>query len=106
MAEKELIVLPGLVVAEILAGLSGPESVAAMERLLSGFAEAPPLEWRDYLAAAALFRECRRAGRTVRGLVDCLIAQICIRHRLMLLTSDHDFRAIARCSDLALAVPV
>lgn len=41
-------------------------------------------------AAAELRNKCRRAGVQV-GTIDALIAQLCIRHDLVLLTTDRDF---------------
>jgi hypothetical protein len=34
--------------------------------------------------------------------IDALVAQLCIRHELVLLTTDEDFGHIARHSDLRL----
>lgn len=45
----------------------------------------------DYAAAAALSNACRAAGVQL-GTVDALIAQVCIAHDLVLLTTDSDFR--------------
>jgi hypothetical protein len=42
---------------------------------------------------------CRRAGIQI-GTIDALLAQLCIRHRLTMLTTDHDFEAIAAHSPL------
>jgi predicted nucleic acid-binding protein len=49
----------------------------------------------DYRFAAALYRECRRQGTTIRRLPDCLIAAIAIRNDAELLHDDADFDAIA-----------
>lgn len=45
----------------------------------------------DYVAAAALSNTCRAAGVQL-ATVDSLIAQLCIAHNLVLLTTDSDFR--------------
>jgi predicted nucleic acid-binding protein len=39
------------------------------------------------------------------GTVDALIAQLCIRHDLMLLTTDGDFVSAAKHCDLAVWKP-
>lgn len=49
--------------------------------------------------AANLRNRCRRAGVQL-GTVGALIAQLCIRHDLVLLTMDGDFAAAANHSDL------
>jgi predicted nucleic acid-binding protein len=53
----------------------------------------------DHIEAATLRSSCRRAGIQV-GTIDALIAQLCVRHGLMLLSSDHDFQNIARNTPL------
>jgi len=50
------------------------------------------------VAAAELRNKCRRAGVQV-GTIDALIAQLCIRHDLVLLSTDKDFKlASAHCA--------
>lgn len=58
---------------------------------------------RDYEDAAEVYRACRKAGDSVRGLTDCLIATVAIRAGLAVLHADADFEAIARHTDLAIA---
>lgn len=55
-----------------------------------------------HVRAASLYRGLRRKGVTVRGAVDCVIAQTAIEAAAELLTSDADFGHIARHSPLAL----
>jgi hypothetical protein len=54
-----------------------------------------PLSTETHRDAALLYRRLRRAGVTVRGVVDCVIAQSCIEHQGHLLTLDRDYRKIA-----------
>jgi predicted nucleic acid-binding protein len=49
----------------------------------------------DHVAAADLRNTCRRAGVQV-GTIDALLAQLCIRHDLTLLSTDNDFRLAAQ----------
>ena len=49
---------------------------------------------QDHIDAAELRNQCRRAGVQI-GTIDALLAQICIRHRLTLLTTDKDFVHVA-----------
>jgi predicted nucleic acid-binding protein len=94
----ETIVTTGLVLQELLQGLSGPR---AYDEILVGFSALPFLapERRDCIEAAELRNTCRRRGVQV-GTIDALIAQLCIRHDLTILTTDGDFRGIARHSAL------
>lgn len=66
-------------------------------RSSSGFTALPflPSDRQDYIDAAMLRSTCRRAGVQV-GTVDALLAQLCLRHELTLLTTDHDFLHIAK----------
>ena len=46
-------------------------------------------------AAAEIRNTCRRAGIQV-GTIDALLARLCLRHDLTLLTTDNDFKHAAR----------
>jgi predicted nucleic acid-binding protein len=48
-----------------------------------------------HVAAAQLYRRCRRNGKTPRSSNDCLIAQIAIDNNVQLLHHDRDFDVIA-----------
>jgi len=50
--------------------------------------------------AVDLYRRARRAGRTIRSGVDCLIAACALRHGLIVLHHDRDFPVIATVSAL------
>jgi len=52
--------------------------------------------------AARLYRICRSKGVTIASTVDCLIAQMAIRHGLELLTRDRIFLAISQVAPLRL----
>jgi predicted nucleic acid-binding protein len=54
----------------------------------------------DYPEAAAIYRLARYGGRTVRSLVDCLIAAVAIRMGATLVHCDQDFNVIASCVSL------
>jgi len=60
------------------------------------------LDIEGHATAARLFRRLRHKGVTVRGAVDCIIAQTCIVAGAELLSTDQDFTAIARHSPLRL----
>ena len=49
----------------------------------------------DFDAAARIYRRCRRAGVTPRGLLDCLIAAVAWRSGDSLLSSDADMNQLA-----------
>jgi predicted nucleic acid-binding protein len=56
----------------------------------------------DYEDTAALYRQCRRAGKTLRSLTDCLIAVVAIRAAAELIHANRDFDTIARHAPLRL----
>jgi predicted nucleic acid-binding protein len=49
----------------------------------------------DFDGAVRIYRRCRAAGVTPRGLVDCLIAAVAQRHDAALLAHDADLARIA-----------
>lgn len=89
----ETVVTTGLVLQELLQGFLGPR---AKSQIISRFAALPLLQpdRTDHVAAAALRNLCRRAGLQV-GTIDALLAQLCVRHDLAMLSTDNDFRNIA-----------
>jgi predicted nucleic acid-binding protein len=94
----------GLVLQELLQGFSGPK---ARELILEHFAALPLLvpDRDDYVAAADLRNTCRRAGLQI-GTIDALLARLCIRHELTLLSTDHDFVAVAGLFPLKFWQPI
>ena len=94
LAGGDIVVTTGLVLQELLQGFGGPKARAA---IVERFAALPLLqpEREDHLAAAEIRNGCRRAGVQV-GTVDAVIAQLCIRHDLVLLSTDNDFVLAAK----------
>jgi predicted nucleic acid-binding protein len=83
------IVTTGLILQELLQGFAGPR---ARKDIVQRFAALPLLapDRRDYIDAAELRNRCRRSGVQL-GTIDALLAQLCIRHDLAILTTDGDF---------------
>lgn len=80
----------GLVLQELLQGFSGPKAADAIIERFRSIPLVTP-DRQDHIEAAALRNHCRRSGVRV-GTIDALIAQLCIRHDLALLTTDGDFK--------------
>jgi predicted nucleic acid-binding protein len=91
---SEVVVTTGLILQELLQGFSGPKAQA---QIVERFAALPLLQpdRDDHINAAALRNTCRRAGVQV-GTIDALLAQLCIRHNVTLLTTDQDFTHAAK----------
>lgn len=88
------------VVMEILAGAKDEAALRRLEALTNGLPLLSVNSHRDYHDAAALYRAARRRGRTVRKLVDCLIAAVAIRTDATLVHQDSDFDVIAVAAPL------
>lgn len=56
----------------------------------------------DFDAAVRIYRRCRHAGVTPRGMIDCMIAAVARRHSADLLSYDIDLARVARVIDLEL----
>ncbi len=89
----------GLVLEELLQGFTG---FHARDRIVERFASLPYLvpDRTDYIAAAELRNLSRGAGIEV-GTIDALLAALCIRYDLTLLSADEDFRDMREVCDLA-----
>ena len=89
----------GLILQKVLQGFSGPR---AREAILERFRTLPLVvpDRTDHIEAADLRNRCRRRGIQV-GTIDALLAELCIRHRMTLLTTDSDFRQIAEVAPLS-----
>ena len=60
------------------------------------------LDADGHVEAARLYRRLRNRGVTVRGTIDCIIAQTCIAAGLELLSTDQDFASLAQHTPLRL----
>jgi predicted nucleic acid-binding protein len=89
----EAILATGLVLQELLQGFSGPK---ARIQILDRFSAVPLIvpDREDHIHAAELRNGCRRSGIQI-GTIDALLAQLCIRHDLTMLSADNDFRQLA-----------
>jgi predicted nucleic acid-binding protein len=94
----EAIITTGLVLQELLQGFSGPRD---RRQILDRFSAVPLLtpDRDDHIRAAELRNRCRRSGVQV-GTIDALLAGLCVRHDLTMLTTDQDFRHMAAHSPL------
>ena len=90
----------GIVLQELLQGFAGAKDRKA---ILDRFAALPLLipDREDHVEAAELRNHCRRRGIQI-GTIDALLAQLCLRHDLTMLTTDDDFARIARLTALKL----
>jgi hypothetical protein len=98
----ETIIATGFVLQELLQGFFGKARAQILDRL-SALPFIGP-DRNDHIEAADLKTQCRQSGIQI-GTIDALLAQLCIRHGLMMLSTDRDFERIADLNSLKLWRP-
>lgn len=83
------------VIMEVLAGARSDARESDLRRLLLRFHLYQFDAAADFEGAARIYRRCRHAGITPRGLVDCMIAAVAWRNRATLLAFDADLDRVA-----------
>lgn len=83
------------VIAEVLSGARDAPKELSLRRLLGRFELLPFSAASDFDAAVRVYRSCRQAGVTPRGLIDCMIASVAMRYGVPLLAQDADFAKMA-----------
>jgi len=96
----ETLLTTGLVLQELLQGFAGPKSRSEIVERFSALPLIAP-DRDDHIEAAQLRNHCRRKGVQI-GTIDALLAQLCLRHELTMLTADQDFTRVAEHSRLKL----
>lgn len=84
------------VLMEVLAGARSDAREQDLRRLLLRFGFLPFDSVTDFDAATRIYRRCRQAGVTPRGMVDCMIAAVAHRGGIALLSWDADMDRVAR----------
>lgn len=92
------VIITGLILQELLQGFSKPK---AHDQIIANFRSLPLIspDRDDHIHAADLRNRCRKKGVQV-GTIDALLAQLCIRHDLQILTTDKDFTYISRVVEI------
>jgi predicted nucleic acid-binding protein len=86
----------GTIFQEVVQGVSSwDEFERVSEYLESQDYYHPQDQIQSYREAALIYFQCRRAGITIRSVIDCLIARVAIEHDLLLLHDDRDFENMA-----------
>ena len=84
------------VVMEVLAGARDQVREDQLRRLLLRPALLSFDTATDFAGATHIYRRCRMAGVTPRGMVDCMIAAVAWRCGAALLTRDVDLERVAK----------
>ena len=90
---RESIYTTGLILQELLQGFRGPRQRDAILHRFSALPTITP-DRDDHVEAAEVRNRCRR-NVVQLGTVDALLAQLAIRHALVLLSTDKDFHHAA-----------
>jgi len=84
------------ILMEVLAGARSDARQDDLRRLLLSFGFVPFDAVTDFDAAARIYRRCRQAGVTPRGMVDCMIAAVAYGRGATLLSWDVDMDRVAQ----------
>lgn len=95
IVDDAALVVPEVVVMELLIGTTDESVAVVRRRFLQRFDIEPMAALSDAEDAAAIHRRCRRAGYTVRSLIDCQVAAMGLRRDMPIAHRDRDFEAIA-----------
>jgi predicted nucleic acid-binding protein len=103
--DRERIGLTTISLTEVLQGLRDDREALAVQTELLKFEIIDLVDAALATEAAHNHRRLRKAGRTVRGTVDVLIATYCIREQHSLLHRDRDFDAFEEILQLSVVKP-
>ena len=81
---------------EVLADARSDERELDLRRLLLRFTVLRFDAAADFDTAARIYRRCRAAGFTPRGMVDCMIAAVAWRNAASLLAQDVDLQRLGQ----------
>ena len=93
--------IPGVCCQELLQGARDEKEWAKLvEHLETQTVLLPEDPWSTHVDAARIFFDCRRKDITIRGPLDCFIAQLVLETDGELLHDDDDFEKISRVRPL------
>ena len=105
---RELIELDGPlavtepVIMEVLAGARDERCEVGLRRLLTRFELLGFDPVIDFEGAVRIYRRCRAAGVTPRGMLDCMITAVAWRRGATLLAHDADMARVTRVVEVRL----
>ena len=102
IADRDDVAVTEPVIMEVLAGARDDRREQDLRRLMRRFELLRFDAAVDFDAAARIYRLCRRVGVTPRGMVDCMIASVALRHQATLLAADVDLDRVGEIVGVAL----
>ena len=100
LSGDDLVVTTGIVLQELLQGAVRDSSRQLITERFRAIALVQP-DRDDHIAAADIRNRCRANGVQL-GTIDALLAALCIRRQLTLLSTDRDFADASRHCDVRL----
>ena len=101
IAERDDVAVTEPVIMEVLGGARDDRREQDLRRLMQRFVLLRFDAAVDFEAAARIYRSCRRVGITPRGMVDCMIASVALRHGASLLGADVDLDRVGALMGVA-----
>lgn len=92
--------LAAMSLTEILQGIKDDREHQRVKTSLLAFPVLALAGLESYLAAADLYRACRKRGVTIRSTIDLLIAQTALENGARVLHKDRDFVALSEVCGL------
>lgn len=96
--QKDEIVLIGIILQEILTGISDKKLYLEIKEILSDFSYLE-IKKEDYIFASEIRNLSKQNGITISSF-DAIIASIAIHHKITLVSFDKDFKLISKLFDL------
>ena len=93
--DNENLALCGIILTEILQGISDDTTYRRVQQNLSPLIMLP-MPPAVFVRAADIYRNLRKQGITIRKSNDCIIAATAVEHRCQLLHNDKDFTPIGK----------
>ncbi len=93
------------VIMELLAGARDDRREDDLRRLVQRFRLLQFDAAIDFDAATRIYRMCRRVGVSPRGMIDCMIAAVALRHGASLLANDADLDRVAAVMGIQMQTP-
>lgn len=101
IAERDDVAVTEPVIMEVLAGARDDRREHDLRRLMQRFELLRFDAAVDFHAAARIYRTCRRVGVIPRGMVDCMVASVALRHGASLLAADVDLDRVGEIMGVA-----
>jgi predicted nucleic acid-binding protein len=102
IAETDDVAVTEPIAMEVLARARDDRREADLRRLLARFTLVPFRPTSHFDGAVRIYRTCRSAGVTPRGLIDCMIVAVAMAESIPVLAHDNDMTRISNVMALQL----